>query len=127
MIIKRVSYKEIPYSQDNVNLYKSSENLLKHARTGKDISGTILIDKETSKMIGYVAWERDYIVALEVVSNYRGLGFGEKLLKQAIKSGCKKLSVNKNNVPAISLYKKLGFKENNTNLGPKIIEMEIER
>lgn len=124
MIIKRSDYKEIPYNQDNINLYKSKDNLLRHAREGKGISGIMFTDKKTSELIGYCAWEGDYIIALEVISNYRGLGFGEKLLKKAIDSGCTKLSVNKNNIPAISLYKKFGFRENKTNLGPRMIEME---
>ena len=45
MIILRNKYKEIPYNSENVNKYKSSNNLLRHAKTDKDVSGIMLIDK----------------------------------------------------------------------------------
>lgn len=125
MIIKRKEYKEIPWTPENIEKYRSGQNLLKHARSGKNIDGFMLIDSKTQDLIGYCAWEGDYIVALEVVSNYRRQGFGEDILKRAMKCGVRKLSVNKNNIPAISLYKKLGFKETNNNLGPRMIELEI--
>ena len=124
MIIKRKDYKEIPYTKDNINLYKSPGNLLKHARVGKEVDGIMLVDKKTNELIGYVAWEGNYIVALEVISKYRGNGFGDILIKKAIGSGAEKLSVDKNNIAARKLYEKHGFKKNNTDLGPKMIEYE---
>ena len=125
MIIKRKQYREIQYTKEAVEKYKSPNNLLCHAKIGPDIEGVMFVSKDKDDLIGYCAWKGDYIVALEVVSEYRGNKFGEELLKRAIDSGCKKLSVNKNNIPAIELYKKFGFKKNNTDLGPKMIEMEL--
>ena len=125
MIIKR-TYFVIPYTEKEVEKYKNSGNLLKHARTGKDVVGVMFISRDKRDLIGYCAWKGDYIVALEVLSEYRGKGFGEKLIRAAIKSGCKKLSVSRNNQAAINLYTKVGFKANNTNLGPKQIEMEYD-
>ncbi len=120
MIIKRKQYREIPLA---VEKYKAPGNLLKHVK--EDSDGIMLLDKDSEELIGYIAWKGDYIVALEVISNFRGKGFGEELLEKAIKKGCRKLSVNRNNIPAINLYKKLGFRKNNTDLGPKQIEMEL--
>jgi len=124
MIIKRKDYKEVPYTKDNIDLYKSPDNLLKHARIGKKVDGIMLVDKKTNELIGYVAWEGNYIVALEVISKYRGNGFGDILIKKAIGLGAEKLSVDKNNIAARKLYEKHGFKENSTDLGPKMIEYE---
>ena len=125
MIVKRKQYREIQYTKEAVEKYKSPDNLLRHAKIGPDVEGVMFVSKDKDELIGYCAWEGDYIVALEVVSEYRGNKFGEELLKRAIDSGCKKLSVNKNNIPAIELYKKFGFKKDNINLGPRMIEMEL--
>jgi len=125
MIIKRKPYLEIPYTKEAVNKYKNSGNLLKHARTGENIAGVMLISKDTEDLIGYCAWEGDYIVALEVVSGERGKGFGETLMKMAMDKGARKLSVAKSNLPAINLYKKMGFKMGKS-LSPKQIEMEYD-
>lgn len=128
MIVKRSLRKEIieiPYTKENVEKYKSPENLLSKAMTGDNISGIMLIEKESGELIGYIAWKGNYIVALEVISEYRGLGYGKELLKKAISKGCKKLAVNKNNTKAIELYKKFGFRDNKIDYGPETIEMEI--
>lgn len=125
MIILRNKYKEIPYNSENVNKYKSSNNLLRHAKTDKDVSGIMLIDKNTEDLIGYCAWKNDYIIALEVLENYKGNGFGDILLEKAIKSGCNKLSVSKKNTVALNLYKKHKF-ITSRNINDKVIEMELE-
>jgi ribosomal protein S18 acetylase RimI-like enzyme len=124
MIVKRKQYREIQYTKEAVEKYKSPDNLLRHAKIGPDVEGVMFVSKNRNDLIGYCAWKGDYIVALEVLSKYREKGFGEKLIRTAIKSGCKKLSVSRNNQAAINLYTKVGFKANNTNLGPKQIEME---
>ena len=103
--------------------YKSKDNLLKHARSDKNTEGIMLLDKNTNNLIGYIAWEDNYIIALEVLSDYRGSGFGDILLEKAIKSGCSKLSVSKKNTVAINLYKKYGFKHTK-DINDKVIEME---
>lgn len=125
MIILRNKYKEIPYNSENVNKYKSDDNLLRHARVGKGVDGIMLIDKNTEDLIGYYAWENDYIVALEVLSDYKENGFGDILLEKAIMSGCNKLSVSKKNTVAINLYKKHKFTISR-NINDKVIEMELK-
>lgn len=124
MIILRNKYEEIPYNSDNVKKYKSNNNLLRHAKINKDTKGIMLVDKSTKSLIGYCAWENDYIVALEVLSDYRGKGYGDVLLEKAIKSGCNKLSVSKKNTVAINLYKKYGFKHTK-DINEKVIEMKL--
>jgi len=125
MIILRKSYEEIPYTTENVEQYKSPKNLLSKAMTGDDISGIMLIDKETRDLIGYCAWKGNYIVALEVISKYRRKGFGKELLRRALKEGCNKLAVDRKNINAINLYRSFGFKDNKIDYGPNTIEMEI--
>jgi ribosomal protein S18 acetylase RimI-like enzyme len=58
---------------------------------------------------------------------YRGMGFGEQLFDFLLKQGGKKtvvLDVLENNFPAMSLYKKLGFKETHRRKG--IVYMKYE-
>lgn len=90
----------------------------------KDTKGIMLVDKSTKSLIGYCAWENDYIVALEVLSDYREKGYGDVLLEKAIKSGCNKLSVSKNNTVAINLYKKHKFTYDK-DINGKVIEMKL--
>lgn len=125
IIILRKQYKEILYNKENIEKYKSKDNLLKHARFDKNTKGIMLVDKNTNDLIGYIAWEDNYIIALEVLSDYRGSGFGNILLEKAIKSGCSKLSVSKKNIVAINLYKKYGFKHTK-DINDKVIEMELK-
>lgn len=124
MKILRNTEKQLPWTKENIEQYKSNGNLLRHAKTGKGISGIILTDSKTDNLIGYIAWENDYIVALEVANQYRNKGYGERLLEMAIREGCTKLSVNKNNIVAIKLYEKKGFKKDK-DLNSKTIEMVI--
>lgn len=126
MKILRNTEKQLPWTKENVEKYKAGNNLLRHARVGKNVSGIILIDKNTDTLIGYVAWIDDYIIALEVVKEYQEHGYGRKLLEKAIKNGCTKLSVNKNNIPAIKLYEKVGFKKNK-DLNYMMIEMSLSK
>ena len=53
----------IDYNLGNVLKYKSKDNLLRHARTGKGISGVMYIDPGTKELIGYIGWEgkNDYM------------------------------------------------------------------
>ena len=88
--------------------------------------GVILVDKNTDNLIGYVSWMDDYIIALEVVKEYQEHGYGRKLLEEAMKNGCTKLSVNKNNTQAIKLYERMGFKKNK-DLNYRTIEMSLSK
>lgn len=111
MIIKRkLKYKELPYSQELINKYKSKENMLSHARyiPGKT-DGIFLVDNGNN-LVGYIGWEGDTIISLEVSENYRKQGIGTYLLKKAIENGITNLTVSKKNTEAINLYKSLGWK-----------------
>lgn len=103
--------KYIEYNAENVNKYKSDDNMLIHARTGDDVFGTMLID-DNNNLIGYIAWQNKMIIAFEVVENYRKQGYGSKLLLKAINTGnIKRLTVSSSNKDAINLYKDFGFLE----------------
>lgn len=112
MIIKRkLKYKELPYSQELINRYKSRENMLSHARyiPGKT-DGVFLVDqRNNNQLVGYIGWEGDTIIALEVSEDYRKQGVGTYLLKKAVENGITNLTVAKNNTEAINLYKSLGW------------------
>lgn len=120
-------YKELPYNQENIRKYKSIDNLLRHARylPGKS-DGVFLVTPGEEELIGYVGWEGDCVIALEVAKNFRGLGFGDILIEKAIDSGCKKLTVDTNNSKAINLYKKHGFSEGTVN-GRRMIMIRFKQ
>lgn len=101
----------IDYNLENVLRYKSKDNLLKHARTGKGISGVMYIDPGTKKLIGYIGWEGKMIICLEVTKNYRGQGYGRLLMEEALRNGCDSLTVSENNLVAQGLYSSLGFRK----------------
>ena len=88
------------------------------------MKGVILVTGDRKELIGYIAWKKDYIQALEVPDKFKRSGYGERLLKMAIKSGARKLSVRKGNLIAIKLYEKLGFRKTK-DLNPVMIEMEL--
>lgn len=110
IILKNNKLKEIPYNQENIDKYKSKDNLLRHARYIKGLTNGIFIVDEDSSLVGYIAWEGDTIITLEVISNYRNNGIATKLLSKAVNNGANKLTVNKHNISAINLYKNLGWK-----------------
>lgn len=102
--------KYIAYNAENVEKYKDDTNMLIHARVGEDVFGFMLVDND--KLIGYIAWQNEMIVAFEVVKEYRHNGYGSKLLLKAINTGdVKRLTVSTSNNEAISLYKTFGFIE----------------
>lgn len=101
----------IDYNTSNVLKYKSKDNLLRHARTGRDISGVMYIDPETKELIGYIGWQGGMIISLEVTKPFRGQGYGRLLMEEAIKNGCDSLTVSENNIVAQNLYCSLGFRK----------------
>lgn len=110
----------IPLTQENIDRYKSPTNLLKHC-DGKD-DGIKLIDG-SGRLAGYVAWSGDYITALEVTTFFRHQGLSTELVNRAVKNGATYLTVNYKNLPALSLYEKIGFRISR-NLGHGILEMK---
>lgn len=77
------------------------------------VIGHIIFNPHSRRRNGSV-----YVINLVVLSEYRRQGIGQRLLKAGceyyLKQGCTlpfSLSVDKDNIPAITLYKKLGFQE----------------
>lgn len=99
----------INFNKENVEQFKSSGNMLKHAKTDDNVDGVILVN-EKNELVGYIAWQDDFIVAFETIKKYRRHGYGTRMLKKAIKSGSTKLSVNKSNKESLKMYKDFGFK-----------------
>lgn len=109
--IKRLTkdYTIVSLTEDLIKFYKSKDNMLSHTRFIKGkTNGFMLLDSKKS-LIGYIAWENDFITAFEVTKDNRGKGFGSYILGRALQKGANKLSVNKNNKSAINLYTKLGW------------------
>ena len=83
---------------------------MSHVKTGNDFSGVLLLDDSTFVAVLQCNVKTGYIVALEVSEKYQNKGIAKALLKLAQKEfGCSKLTVNKRNLKAISLYEKEGY------------------
>lgn len=108
----------VPISKELIEKYKSSENLLRHVDPN-DI-GYMIIDKVQNNLIGYVAWDKNIITALEVIKEFQGKGYSKILLEIAEENNCNELTVNKNNKKAISIYEHLGW-ELYRSLGPRML------
>ncbi len=70
-------------------------------------------------LVGFCAYKKNHIGWLFVLSEYRGKGIGQALIKHALEKleGQGSLYVVKSNKPALNLYEKLGFKYNNDLVG----------
>ena len=108
----------VPISKELIEKYKSSENLLRHVDPS-DV-GYMIIDKVQNNLIGYVAWDKNIITALEVIKEFQEKGYSKILLEIAEENNCNELTVNKNNKKAISIYEHLGWKFYKS-LGPKML------
>ena len=80
----------------------------------KDYKGEIIVDKSNDNIIGRfligTGKDEGYIGALRVTDKYKGYGFGDILIKDAVnKYHGRDLNVFKDNEVAIKLYKKNGF------------------
>ena len=74
--------------------------------------GEVLINKSNDEVIGYEVVEKpDNFLAIEIPNKkYRGYGFGNMLLEDAIKKhGCRKLYVAVDNKISLKMYKNKGF------------------
>jgi ribosomal protein S18 acetylase RimI-like enzyme len=100
---------ELPFNEENINKFKSRDNMLKHARYIPEKTDGIMLAKGNT-LVGYIAWEDDFIIALETSKNFRNQGIASRLLSKANENGANKLSVNKKNKDAIKVYLKLGWK-----------------
>ncbi|WP_026690250.1 GNAT family N-acetyltransferase [Alteribacter aurantiacus] len=105
---------EKEYSFDITKERLSKENIFTFgAFVNEKLVGTVTLIQETKRKLQH----RGTIVAMYVALEHRGLGIGEKLVKQAIKKGTELqemkqiyLAVASTNRPAKELYTKLGFK-----------------
>lgn len=86
--------------------------MLRHARfiNGKTHGFFYVTPGKREDLLGYILWEDPWIIALEVARDFRGNGLAKELIGEALRRGIRKLSVNKKNTVAISLYRGLGFK-----------------
>ncbi|MEM3104102.1 MAG: ribosomal protein S18-alanine N-acetyltransferase [Candidatus Bathyarchaeia archaeon] len=81
---------------------------------------TFLVVSLNGSIVGYSAsvlrGSEGHIISIAIHPDYRGIGIGEKLLRENIKrlkdSGAKRvvLEVRIDNIQALKLYQKLGFK-----------------
>ena len=100
-------FKKIDISKESIEKYKSSCKGLSHIRTGKDYEGRIFIDPNNDVVGFYNLRKSDhYIQGIEINKKYQSKGLGKMLLQECINSGAERLSVNKNNIKAINMYKK---------------------
>lgn len=100
-------FKKIDISEESIKKYKSSCTGLSHIRTGKDYEGKIFIDPNNDVVGFYNLRKSDhYIQGIEINKKYQSKGLGKMLLQECINSGAERLSVNKNNIKAINMYKK---------------------
>ena len=83
MKLKRHSYYLLPYNEKNIRKFKSSDNMLKHARCNSDTSGWFFVNRKSGDMVGYIGWENDVVIALEVSKEYEGKRYASRLLKLA--------------------------------------------
>ena len=79
----------------------------------------VLLEEDTGRLVGssWITFDgrRLFIHHFGISKEYRRKGWGTKLLKESLKfvkeSGYQvKLEVHRNNIPAINLYQKVGFK-----------------
>ena len=90
---------DIPYDNDTdcINLLLTSN---------KELIGYCIVDKKNNK--------KYTLHHLYINDQYRNMGYGRMLLDETViiyNNYCINLFVDKNNIIAISLYKKFGFKE----------------
>lgn len=105
--------------QEDLKFYEEN-SLLKKDYIEKEFEinpfAKFLVLKEENKVIGYIyysdIYERAEINQFEIETFHRNCGKGQKLLKKLIEAVDKSitLEVRKDNISAIRVYEKLGFK-----------------
>lgn len=104
--MNELNYTYIPYNSFNIARFKSSNNMLKHARYIPGKTDGMMLVSNNKKLVGYIAWEGDMIIALETISEYRNKGIGKLLLSSCPANN---LTVSKLNKDAIKFYENLGW------------------
>lgn len=107
---------------ENIN----SEKLIRHSKNSKNVFYVI---KSRDKIVGYCIYylkpaislkgfeKKSVVYSIATDRNFRGRSFAERLLRSSIEemkvNGISSilLYVNINNLPAIQLYKKIGFRK----------------
>lgn len=112
-IYSDIQYNVIPYNKENIQKYKSPNNMLKHAQVNSNIDGAMFIG-DNDNLLGYIGWTKDgYITGLEVIDSYRGHGLGYDLLDSAVKSNAVTYATVKSDSrtakSTLEFYKKFGF------------------
>lgn len=108
------------YNENDISTIKIlGKKLHKNFQFNLDNFSNCLIIEENNILIGFIIYsiiyERGEIVDIIIDDNFKGKGYGYKLLKKAIEIIDNTnvlnitLEVNKNNLSAINLYKKVGF------------------
>ncbi len=111
--IERQSFGDEAFSKQQIRLLLEDYNSIAlTARVGRQIAGFIIarIDAEHERHVGH-------IMTVDVAPSYRRIGIGtrlmsevESILKQRNVSECQ-LEVREDNVAAVSLYRKLGYRQ----------------
>lgn len=108
------------YNENDINCITNlGKKLHKNYDFNLDSFSNCLVIEETNILIGFIIYsiiyERAEIVDIIIDDSFRGNGYGYTLLNKAIEIINNKnvlnitLEVNKNNLSAINLYKKVGF------------------
>lgn len=108
------SFSFLPINMNNIYEYKKSYPSLSHVRINKNTKGELVFDND--KLVGYYQTEkRDssiWLIAFEIMDDYKGYGLSPQLLKRCInRTKITNLTVNSKNEVAHNLYKKYGFKD----------------
>ena len=108
--LKLSEFKKITITEDIIKKYKPIAKYLSHFRTGKDYSGYIWLDNGNVVAACMVHISENEIQAVEISKDYQGYGLSYQILDICVKQlNGFKLTVNKKNEVAISVYKKYGF------------------
>jgi len=113
MDVKQNMKDEKTWVENSVKQVKNKEKVFLIARDRKKIAGNV--------SFGMLSFRKNHIatMGLAIAKPYRGLGLGKYLVTEIMKLAKKELKPNpkifqleayENNTPAISLYKKMGFK-----------------
>ena len=84
--------------------------------------GDIIIAECESQAVGFIGYNKKTIDWLYVSPLHYRKGIGKMLIEYVLEKsdGEIRIAVLKNNLPALNLYKKMGFKEERTFKGPMI-------
>ena len=115
--ISDIKYEIFDIHSSKAQKYIDNNNYLSNLKKKdklKDYRGEIIVDKSNDDIIGRfligTGKDEGYIGALRVADKYKGYGFGDILIKDAInKYNGIDLNVFKDNKVAIAMYKKNGF------------------